>query len=72
MKLATCSKSSIDEDELSEEPFVGPSVRWPTQPKSYRGAKARDGGVFRKTIRKVRRFVVTRDGNSAISVPLIR
>ncbi|KAK4302484.1 hypothetical protein Pmani_025441 [Petrolisthes manimaculis] len=53
VKLATCSKSSIDEDELSEEPFVGPSVRWPTQPKSYRGAKARDGGVFRKTIRKV-------------------
>lgn len=52
-KLAACSKSSVDEDELSEEPFVGPSVRWPSQPKSYRGAKLRETGLLRKNVRKV-------------------
>lgn len=52
-KLATCSKSSLDEDELSEEPFLGPSIRWPTQPKSYRGPKPRDGGILRRNVRKV-------------------
>ncbi|KAG0713786.1 hypothetical protein GWK47_015448 [Chionoecetes opilio] len=53
-KLVSSSKSSVDEDELSEEPFVGPSVRWASQaPRSYRGAKTRDAGLQRKAARKV-------------------
>ncbi|XP_071538542.1 uncharacterized protein [Panulirus ornatus] len=63
-KLTACSKSSLDEDELSEEPFVGPSVRWPTQPKSYRGAKPREGGILRKNLRKVPQRVDT-DGETS-------
>ncbi|XP_042211279.1 uncharacterized protein LOC121858724 isoform X2 [Homarus americanus] len=63
-KLAACSKSSLDEDELSEEPFLGPSMRWPTQPKSYRGAKPRDGGILRKNVRKVPQRVDT-DGETS-------
>lgn len=56
-KLTACSKSSVDEDELSEEPFVGPSIRWPSQPKSYRGAKPREGGILRKNLRKVSKLI---------------
>lgn len=52
-KLVDSSKSSVDEDDQYEEPFVGPSLRWPSQPRSYRGAKQRDGGVIRKNVRKV-------------------
>nr|XP_045614852.1 uncharacterized protein LOC123768404 isoform X1 [Procambarus clarkii] len=63
-KLATSSKSSLDEDELSEEPFLGPSMRWPTQPKSYRGAKPRDGVILRKNVRKVTQRVDT-DGETS-------
>ncbi|ROT63795.1 putative high mobility group protein 20A-like [Penaeus vannamei] len=52
-KLVDSSKSSVDEDDQYEEPFVGPSLRWPSQPRSYRGAKQRDGGVIRKNVRKI-------------------
>lgn len=52
-KLVESSKSSVDEDDQYEEPFVGPSLRWPSQPRSYRGAKQRDGGVMRKNVRKI-------------------
>lgn len=54
-KLVSGCKSSLDEDELSEEPFVGPSLRWAAQtPKSYRGAKLRDTPLPpRKNGRKV-------------------
>ncbi|KAK7074612.1 hypothetical protein SK128_002955 [Halocaridina rubra] len=64
LRLSACSKSSVDEDEQSEECLVGPTLRWPTQPKSYRGAKQRDGTVMRKNLRKVPQRVDT-DGETS-------
>ncbi|XP_066949190.1 uncharacterized protein [Macrobrachium rosenbergii] len=64
LKLSACSKSSIDEDDPCEESFVGPSLRWPTQPRSYRGAKQREGAAARKNFRKVPQRIDT-DGETS-------
>ncbi|XP_076066740.1 uncharacterized protein LOC143040040 isoform X2 [Oratosquilla oratoria] len=47
------SMSSVEEDsDVVEKPLEGPSSRWPSQPRSYKGARSRESAQARKCVRK--------------------